>query len=138
MRTIGEVRSAVCDDTADEVLIEDIDAAARYRPIATTTHLPPNPSATVVDMAAVDAAFVLEASPPAPVLITEGEVVFATAAAAVSRPAVTHRWNRAPAVFVATMHRLFTRPDARPSRRSYPRRYEYLERACMARAMDRL
>ena len=59
----------------------------------------------------------------APVLITRQEVVFSTAAAISSRPAIR--------VVGATLHRP-------PARRHYPPRSSYLEQSRMAREMDRL
>jgi hypothetical protein len=65
------------------------------------------------------------------VLITEQEVKLLTAAA-IAVPAKQHglvsRWIAA--------HRAAR--AARPSRRSYTAHYEFLERAAMARAMERL
>jgi hypothetical protein len=68
------------------------------------------------------------------ILITEREVVFATAAAvALRRENIGRR-------FAAILRRTFVIPTdaARPRPRHYPKRYEYLERALMAREMDRL
>jgi hypothetical protein len=72
--------------------------------------------------------FELEAEPTrdaasaAPILITEKELVFSTAAAVAVRP--TRRW--------------WPTTTGRRPRRHYPRRYGFLERSCMAREMDRL
>ena len=76
---------------------------------------------------------------PAPVLITEKEVLFSTTAAVPLRP-TTRWWSEATGVVVAAMHRmsLTSRADGRQPRQDYPRRYEFLERSCMAREMDRL
>ena len=70
----------------------------------------------------------------AEVLITEQEVLFGTAAAVPGRrESISRR-------FVALMKRMYavTAEAARPPRPSVPRRYEFLERALMAREMDRL
>jgi hypothetical protein len=77
---------------------------------------------------------------PAPVLITEKEVLFSTAAAVPLRPTTTRWWSEATGVVVAAIHRmsLTSRPDGRQPRQDYPRRYEFLERSCMAREMGRL
>ena len=77
---------------------------------------------------------------PAQVLITEKEVRFSTAAAVPLRPTTTRWWSEATGVVVAAMHRmsLTSRADGRQPRQDYPRRYEFLERSCMAREMDRL
>jgi hypothetical protein len=70
----------------------------------------------------------------APVLISEQEVVFATAAAIPVSPAKsTPRW-------IAAVQSLFA-GAADPHRRgrpSHPARYAFLEASCMSRAMDRL
>ena len=76
---------------------------------------------------------------PAPVLITEKEVLFSTAAA-VPLPTTTRWWPEATGVVVAAMHQmgLASKADGGQPRRDYPKRYEFLERSCMAREMDRL
>jgi hypothetical protein len=81
-----------------------------------------------------------EAKDAAPVLISEKEVLFGTAAAVPLRPTTTRRWTEATRVVVAAMHRmsLTSRADGRQPRQDYPRRYEFLERSCMGREMDRL
>ena len=70
----------------------------------------------------------------AEVLITEQEVLFGTAAA-VPAPRQSLRGR-----FVALMKRMsaVVAEAAGPPRPSVPRRYEFLERALMAREMDRL
>jgi hypothetical protein len=68
------------------------------------------------------------------VLITEQEVLFSTAAAVPARrDSISRR-------FVASMRRIFavSADASRPKRGDYPKRYEFLERALMAREMDRL
>jgi len=71
-----------------------------------------------------------------PVLITEQEVMLATAAASLTpaRPNLLTRWITALRTVTAV------RPAAeRPSRPRYePRRYSYLEYATIAREMERL
>jgi len=68
----------------------------------------------------------------APVLITEQEVVFSTAAAVPLRPTkITRRLIDAIRVVGAALH-------PAPVRRHYPQRSSYLEHARMAREMDRL
>jgi hypothetical protein len=76
----------------------------------------------------------------APVLFTEQEVAFSTAAALSVRPAKTGRWSVATAGVLTAMHRtvLTLTPDRRAPRRHYSRRYEFLENAAMAREMERL
>ena len=72
---------------------------------------------------------------PAPVLITQQQVMFATAAgaawrtAAIRRPWIVLLWQRLP-LRPSTQH---------PPRRNYPpRRASYIEHAAMAREMERL
>lgn len=81
-----------------------------------------------------------EAVTSAPGLITEQEVVFATAAAVRTRPTTTRWWTEATLVVLGAIHRMFATlaSNARPGRRHYPKRYAYLEHACLAREMDRL
>jgi hypothetical protein len=64
---------------------------------------------------------------PAPTLITEQEVLFATAAAV--RPPTTRWWRRMFVTIGAA---------ARPPQPHYPRRYDFIEDARMAREMYRL
>lgn len=69
---------------------------------------------------------------PEPVLISVHEVAFSTAATAPVR-----RWTWSP---VAAIRRM--RPPAphreHSARGDHPRRYSFLDNACMAREMDRL
>jgi hypothetical protein len=76
----------------------------------------------------------------APVLFTEQEVAFSTAAALSVRPAKMWRWAVATAVVVAALHRtaLPLTLEKWAPRRYYSRRYEFLENAAMAREMERL
>ena len=77
---------------------------------------------------------------PAPVLITEHEVALGTAAALRARPTRRRRWIEAAHTLVAAVNRGLspTTQDGRPTRRDYPKNYAFLERACMAREMERL
>jgi hypothetical protein len=81
---------------------------------------------------------VAEALPRAPVLITEQQVLFATAAALPLQPAKTgRRWTEAvrtclTAAFVASSN------EAQAKRRQYPARNEFLEDSRMTREMLRL
>jgi hypothetical protein len=77
---------------------------------------------------------------PAPVLISEQEVVLGTAVALRAQPIPRRRWFEAITVVRAAMRRSLapSTREARPVRRDYPKRYEFLENACMARQMDRL
>lgn len=82
----------------------------------------------------------LEAATSAPLLITEQEVAFGTAAAGRTRPTTTRWWSETTSVALGAIHRMFATvaSGARPARRHYPKRYTFLERACLAREMDRL
>jgi hypothetical protein len=74
----------------------------------------------------------LATRPPAPVVITEQEVMLGTAAAvSLRRTPITHRMMDALRVVGAA----FGPPPPQPH---YARRAAYIERAAMAREMDRL
>jgi hypothetical protein len=77
---------------------------------------------------------------PAPVLISEHEVALATAIALRPRPTTRRRWFGATHVLLAVMRRSLvpSTQEGRPVRRDYPKRYTFLENACLAREMDRL
>jgi hypothetical protein len=72
-----------------------------------------------------------------PALITEQEVLFATAAAGAFQPAQAgRRWTE---VIGAALRAMFTSSMTEPrERRHYPARNDYLERSRMAREMHRL
>jgi hypothetical protein len=76
----------------------------------------------------------------APIIITEKEIVFSTAAAAPGRPTTIRGWSEATAVVLAAMQRLLltSRTDRRRPRQDHPKRYEFLEHSCLAREMHRL
>lgn len=96
-------------------------------------------SADTLD-AAPDAESTLETVSPAPILITEREVAFATAAAVPMPSRTTRWWTKAIGTIrtAASGTLLTSTADSRPAQRDYPRRYTYLENALMAREMDRL
>jgi hypothetical protein len=71
----------------------------------------------------------------APVLITEHEVVFSTAAAVSLPPATTHR-RRLSGALVAAVRRIMSPLPAPPQH--YRHEPYYLEKARMSRAMGRL
>jgi hypothetical protein len=102
-----------------------------YRVNGTTTAL--RPSSTAVQH------HTLEARGAAPILITEQEVLFSTAAAGSLQP-TTKRWfPAATGAVLAAIHGIFQRSTAdRVGPRHHPKHYEFLERACMGREMDRL
>ena len=82
------------------------------------------------------------AKPPAgvqaapPVLITEQQVLFATAAAMPLQPSKTS-WIDAVRTFLLAAF-VTSNNDPRPKRRHYPPRSDYLEDSRMAREMTRL
>ena len=78
--------------------------------------------------------------PPAPVMISEHEVSLGTAVALRARPKTRRRWFETTKVLLAAMQRSLapSTQEGRPVRRAYPKRYTYLENACMAREMHRL
>jgi hypothetical protein len=81
-----------------------------------------------------DPEHVIEAVSQPPVVITEHEVAFSTAAA-VPLP----RTKRTRRVIAALRAMFLSSPDARPAPRHYPpRRDAFLEQAAMAREMRRL
>jgi hypothetical protein len=81
-----------------------------------------------------------EASPDTPVLITEQQVLFATAAALPLQPAKTgRRWVEMVRALRASVKAAVTSSDeARPSRQHYPARNDFLEDSRMSREMWRL
>jgi len=80
----------------------------------------------------VEPTLVKDETSPAPVLITEQEVVFGTAAALSSRPASRSRRLSAAMRAAGSALRL------PPPKQHIPQRSRYLEHARMAREMDRL
>jgi hypothetical protein len=79
-----------------------------------------------------------EAPSRTPVLITEQEVLFATAAAVPLQPPRTgRRWIEAARVFVTAAFVKSSR-ESRPKRRHYPASRDFLEHSRMAREMTRL
>jgi hypothetical protein len=89
--------------------------------------------------------FELEAKPapavvaPAPTLITEKQVLFSTAAAVAVRPTTIRRWPNAMAAVRSVVGGMWTTStaDSREPHPHYPKRYEFLEQACMSREMSR-
>ena len=75
-----------------------------------------------------------------PILITEQEVAFSTAAALGTRPRTSRWWIKATRVIAAGLRPNFltSAADSRLPRRYYPPRYDFIEDARMAREMDRL
>ena len=84
---------------------------------------------------------VTEAAPSTPVLITEQQVLFATAAAVPLPPAkIGRRWIEAVRSIGAGLRAatVTSSNEARPKRRHYPARNDYFEDSRMAREMFRL
>jgi hypothetical protein len=78
---------------------------------------------------------------PTPVLITEQQVLFATAAALPVRPAkARRRWTETVRGLAASLTAAFAASsnEARPKRQHYPARNDFLEDSRMAREMLRL
>ena len=96
----------------------------------------PETSAETLDVVSLDTETTLEPVSPTPVLISEQEVVFSTAAAALVPPATTHRHWPGATLF-AVVHRIHVAlPEPRPI---YPRREaSYFEAARMSRQMDHI
>jgi hypothetical protein len=81
----------------------------------------------------------VEQSTETAALITEQQVMFASAAALAPAPAKPHFWTRAAHAVAAPMHAVFTRPERQPRpQKHYPQRLTYLEHSAMSREMDRL
>ena len=84
---------------------------------------------------------VADASPRTPVLITEKQVLFGTAAALPLQPAKSsRRWTEALRAIGASVRAAFvtSSDEARPKRHQYPPRNDYLEDSRLAREMLRL
>ena len=90
-------------------------------------------SETVADRVPVQSTVVKSDTLP---LITEQQVMFATAAVALPRSKTRGAWD-AVTSFAHSVHVSLT-PKPRPARQSVAKRYSYLEDALMAREMDRL
>lgn len=89
----------------------------------------------------VEPADVVEAPPRTPVLITEQQVLFATAAASPSQPVRTRRRGLdAMRALAASVTALFatSASGTHPKPRHYPPRHDFLEDSRMAREMLRL
>jgi hypothetical protein len=75
------------------------------------------------------------------VLITEQQVLFATAAALpLGQPKTSRRWTGTVRAITASVRAVFATSgdDARPKRRQYPPRTDFLQDSRMAREMMRL
>jgi hypothetical protein len=82
---------------------------------------------------------ILETGSPPPTIITEQEVVLSTAAAVAARRTNNRWWSKPTRVVVHSALRFIrSKPDRGQPRQDQPRRYEFLDRSCMGREMDRL
>lgn len=71
-------------------------------------------------------------------LITEQQVLMASAAAIGVAPVKTHRAIDALYALAGAVRLVFLGSDKPPAQRHYPKRHAYLENALMSREMDRL
>lgn len=71
-------------------------------------------------------------------LITEQQLRFSTAAAVALPPARTRGFGDVVHDVVAKVRAAFARPEKRPAKKHYPKRYGFIENAAMSRAMERL
>ncbi|MGH3523538.1 MAG: hypothetical protein ACRDU4_12120 [Mycobacterium sp.] len=115
-------------------------AIAHQQPAHTIGRSEMTATPEILDFVAPDTEASPEVGTSAPVLITEQEVALSTAAAMPVGPTTTRRWAAATSVVLAAMRRmsLALTSDAGAPRRDYPKRYLFLENACMAREMERL
>jgi hypothetical protein len=101
---------------------------------------PLSASPEILEEPEVTAASVVAPAPVGPndetVLITEQEVLFATAAAVPLQPVTTRSW--ASRFFGAVVASVTAGNDERPKPRHYPSRNDFLEDSRMAREMHRL
>jgi hypothetical protein len=103
-----------------------------------TNDAEPNPDGEVLDPPVAPIAGQLA---PTPVLITEQEVLFSTAAALPLQPAKrARRLTQGTRIVAAAIRATFwtSTADPRPARQHYPERNDYLERSRMSREMYRL
>jgi hypothetical protein len=77
----------------------------------------------------------VEQSADSAALITEQQVLFASAAALAPAPA---RHRTVAHQFAWAVRAMFVRPEKPHARKHYPQRFGYLENSAMSRAMDRL
>jgi hypothetical protein len=80
---------------------------------------------------------IAEKSTDTAALITEQQVLFASAAA-LAPPVVPARHRNVAHEFATSVRALFTRPEKVRAPRHHAQRFSYLEQSAMSRAMDRL
>lgn len=77
----------------------------------------------------------VEKSTDTAALITEQQVLFASAAALAPAPA---RHRNVAHELASTVRAMFARPEKSHATKHYPQRFGYLEQSAMSREMDRL
>src|SRR5215208_4844602 len=92
------------------------------------------------DVVSLESATTLEPVSPTPVLITEQEVMFATAAAVAVpvQPVKTRGWISRVIGSIVVAASVTSNNEDQPEPRHYPRRNDFLESSRMAREMYRL
>lgn len=80
----------------------------------------------------------VEGSADTAALITEQQVLFASAAALAPSPVKQGRIGHAAHEFTCAVRAMFTRPERSRARKHYPQRFSYLEGSALSREMDRL
>lgn len=100
-----------------------------------TTIDPPLGTPTAADAESTATSPEVQESASAPVVITEQQVLFGSAAAIT--PSRRQRWNPVHALG-GSVRAMFARSDKPRARRHYPRRPAFIEDASMAREMYRL
>jgi len=96
----------------------------------------PEHSATVDR--AIDTNLTLEGASPAPILITEQEVAFGTAAAVPFQPTTNPWWTDAIRVVAMAICWIFRMTGSLLARRRYPPRLDFLEGSITSRELHRL
>ena len=95
-----------------------------------------SPTSADTDVVSLDSATTLAPVFPAPILITEQEVLLNTAAATLVRPLTNHRRRPGTTLFAAVRRIHIRLPEPKPI---YPRlERSYFETARVSRLMDRL
>jgi hypothetical protein len=80
----------------------------------------------------------IEQSTNTAALITEQQMLLASAAALAPAPGRMHAWSRAAHAVAAPVHALFAGSEEPRARNHYPQRFGYFENSLMSREMDRL
>jgi len=113
-------------------------------PVTTTTPQGDDPKMTVTpERSAIvglapDDRLILERGSQTPVLITEQEVAFGTAAALALPRTTTRWWTEAIHAVAVAIRRFPLTTQSRQARRRYPPHLDFVEAALMSREMHRL